>query len=321
MAADGQRVGWVGAGRMGFELAARLLRSGCDLSVWNRTRSKAEPLAELGATIVDAPAELADRDIVVTIVSCSDVFEQVVLGEDGVLANALASDGRGPAVLVDSSTVSAESSERVRREAAKVGTALLAAPVSGNPNVVKSGRLTVVASGGEEAYRVAQPVLERFGQKVTYVGDGDRARLVKICHNVLLGVVTQSLAEITVLAEKAGIPRADFLAFINSSVMGSVFSRYKTPAFVNLDYAPTFTGHLLRKDLELGLEAGREFDVPLPVAALTHQLIVNLIGAGFGELDFAALLEMEARGAGLELHPEDREVSDGLEPTDGGPSR
>lgn len=300
------RVGWIGTGRMGVELVERLLAAGWDVAVWNRTRSKAEPLAAHGATIVDGPGELADRDVVVTMVSSSEVFEQVTLG--GLLAN-----GRGPRVLVDSSTVSAGSSRRVREGAAKVGAAFLAAPVSGNPNVVRSGRLTVVASGGEEAFQIAKPVLEHFGSGVTYVGEGDSARLVKICHNLLLGVVTQSLAEITVLAERAGVSRADFLEFVNSSVLGSMFTRYKSPAFVNLDFTATFTAELLRKDFELGLEAGRELDVPLPVATLTHQLIDQVVRAGHAEEDFAALLKLAADKAGLDLKPEGRQVSDGLD--------
>src|SRR5690606_8985020 len=130
----------------------------------------------------------------------------------------------------------------------------LAAPVSGNPKVVKSGKLTSVVSGPEEAWKTARPDIELFGRKATYVGEGDTARLVKICHNLMLGVVTQSMAEITLLAEAAGVSRYDFLEFLNDSVMGSTFTRYKTPAFVNLDYKPTFTWHLLRKDFELGLQ-------------------------------------------------------------------
>ncbi|MPZ72040.1 MAG: NAD(P)-dependent oxidoreductase, partial [Nitriliruptorales bacterium] len=220
MAAEPRRIGWIGAGRMGYELMLRLLAAGYDLAVWNRTRAKAEPLAEHGATIVDGPRDLADRDLVVTMVSSSSVFEDVTIGSSGLF-----SSGSGPRVLVDSSTVSAEASQRVAAEAAKFDTALLAAPVSGNPNVVKSGQLTTVVSGDGTAFDYALPVLETFGSKVTYVGSGDEARLVKMCHNVLLGVVTQSLAEITVLAERAGVSRADFLEFINSSVMGSVFTR------------------------------------------------------------------------------------------------
>lgn len=314
MEANRQRIGWIGAGRMGYELVLRVLDAGYDVAVWNRTRAKAEPLEEHGATVVDSPADLADCDLVVTIVSSSAVFEAVTTGPDGLFSR-----GRGPGVLIDSSTISAEASQRVAAEASKYGTPLLAAPVSGNPNVVKAGKLTVVASGDDEAFERSRTLLEAFGSKVTYVGQGDEARLVKMCHNVLLGIVAQSLAEITILAERAGVSRADFLEFINSSVMGSVFSRYKTPALVNLDFTPTFTGHLLRKDLELGLAAAREFDVPMPVASTTHQMIVHLIGRGHGDEDFASLLALEAEGAGLELVSEDRDVTTGLETAqDGG---
>lgn len=305
-------LGWIGTGRMGYALCERILRAGCDLWVYNRTRDKAEPLAGLGARVADSPAELAGRDVVFTMISGPKAFLDVTLGEDGLLSQ----DGRAPRVLVDSSTISAEASEQVRDEAEKLGTAVLAAPVSGNPRVVASGKLTVVVSGPRDVYEEVRPYLELYGSGVTYVGEGELARLVKICHNLHLGVVTQSLAEVTVLAERHGVARADFLEFINNSVMGSVFTRYKTPAFVNLDFTPTFTGHLLRKDFELGLAMGQEQNVPLPVHALVHQLVVNLIGLGLGDLDFATLLEQEARGAGLELVSEDREVSDGLEPED-----
>jgi 3-hydroxyisobutyrate dehydrogenase len=305
------RIGWLGTGRMGFELALRLLNSGTELKVWNRTRAKAEPLAELGAVVVDTPAELADCDIVFTIVSSSDVFVDVTVGKDGLLTV----EGTNPKLIVDSSTISAEASEQVRIAADKLGCDLLAAPVSGSPKVIKSGRLSVVASGSREAFDQAKPYLDRFGQAVTYVGEGDRARLVKICHNLILGVVTQILAETTVLAEKAGISRADYLEFINGSVMGSTFSHYKTPGLVNLDYTPTFTGHLLRKDFELGLAAARELDVPLPVSAHVHQQVIDMIGNGLGDEDFSRLLEMAARGAGLQLESEQRDdVTDGLQP-------
>lgn len=304
-----RRLGWVGTGRMGYALAGRLLESGCDLAVYNRTRSKAEPLADLGAEIADSPAGLADRDIVFTMVAGPEDFKEVVLGESGLLSG----DGSAPAVVVDSSTVSPDASTEVRARAAARGTALLAAPVSGNPRVVEAGLLTFVASGPPEAYREALPYIELLGAGVTYVGEGERARLVKICHNLMLGVVAQSMAEITVLAEKGGVSRADFLAFLNDSVMGSLFTRYKTPAFVNLDFTPTFTPRLLFKDFDLGFEAAREHGVPMPVAAAAQQVVQALIGHGYGEVDFAALLELEARGSGLELEPEGVSVPDGLD--------
>jgi 3-hydroxyisobutyrate dehydrogenase-like beta-hydroxyacid dehydrogenase len=309
---DRQTLGWIGTGRMGSVLAHRLLERGCNLTVYNRTRAKAEPLATRGARIVDHPAELADRDIVITSVADSKDFAQVMTGPDGLLAN-----GRPvPSLVIDSSTVSMEVSSEIRAKAASLGAAFLAAPVSGNPKVARAGKLSLAVSGPKEAYDRALPYLQMLGKSVTYVGEGEAARLVKICHNLVLGVVTQALAETTVLAQRGGIARSAYLEFINDSVMGSTFSRYKTPALVNLDFTPTFTGHLLRKDFELGLDAARQLHVPLPVSALVHQIVVTLIGNGLGDIDFAALLELEARGANLSLTPEGRTISDGLEAAD-----
>ena len=302
-------IGWIGTGRMGFPMASRLLKAGCDVAVYNRTRAKAEPLAALGAKVVDSPADLAARDIVFTMVAASDDLKEVTLGKHGVLSR----KGAAPKFLVDSSTVSAEVSLEVRLAASTLGTQMLAAPVSGNGKVVKAGKLSLVASGPLPAYEEVLPYLEALGVGVTYVGEGETARIVKICHNVFLGVVAASLAEVTILAEKHGVPRHAFLEFINKSVMGSVFTRYKAPAYVNLDFTPMFTSVLLRKDLDLGLAAGRKLEVPLPVTALVREILQGVIGNGFAETDFAALIELEARGAGMKLKPEHVKVSDGLE--------
>jgi 3-hydroxyisobutyrate dehydrogenase len=302
------RLGWAGTGRMGYELVSRLLRAGHDVAVYNRTRAKAEPLADLGATIVDSPAELAARDIVFTMVAGPADFKDVVLGEHGVLS----SEERRPRLIVDSTTVSPAAGEEVRAAAGELGVALLAAPVSGNPKVVKAGRLTICVSGPRDAWEAAREYLGLLARAVTYVGEGERARLVKICHNLMLGVVSQCMAEITVLAEKGGVSRADFLAFLNDSVMGSTFTRYKTPAFVNLDFTPTFTPALLLKDFHLGFEAARELDVPMPVAAATQEIVQGMLGRGYDDVDFAALLELAAAASRHELEPENVPVSDGL---------
>ena len=302
------RLGWVGTGRMGYALASRLLEAGCDVAIYNRTRSKAEPLAELGGTIVDTPAELADRDIVFTMVAGPDDFKEVILGDQGLLSGA----GAGPRIIVDSTTVSPDASEHVREQAAARGTDLLAAPVSGNPRVVESGRLTFAVSGPESAYAEVRRYLDLLGNGTTYVGEGERARLVKICHNLMLGVVAQTMAEIGVLAEKGGISRAAMFEFLNNSVMGSMFTRYKTPAYVNLDFHVTFTPLLLRKDFDLGFEAARELDVPLPVCGAAQQMIQSLIGAGYRDTDFATLLELQAKLSDIELEAENVEVGDGL---------
>jgi 3-hydroxyisobutyrate dehydrogenase len=306
---NGTRIGWVGTGRMGGALVRRLLEARHDVAVYNRTRSKAEPLTALGATVVDSPADLADRDIVFTMVAGSDDFKEVVIGAEGVLSRADAA----PRMLIDSTTISQAASDEVRAAAAERGAAVLAAPVSGNAKVVAAGRLTMVVSGPEKAYEEARELLELLAARVTYVGEGDRARLVKICHNLMLGVVAQTMAEITVLAEKGGVSRADFFDFLNDSVMGSMFTRYKTPAYVNLDFTPTFTPALLLKDFRLGADAARELEVPMPVAAAAQQVVQGLIGNGYHDVDFAALLELQASASGLELVSEDAPVTDGLQ--------
>ena len=305
---SGAQVGWIGAGRMGSALVRRLLDAGTEVWVYNRTRSKAEMLAEHGAKVVDSPAELAGLDIVFIMVAGPQDVLEVTTGPNGVLSR----DDTRPSVLVDSTTIDPTTARLLRSEAESLGVQILAAPVSGNPKVVKAGRLTVVASGPEDAFEKVRPHLDNFGRKVTYVGKGDEARLVKICHNLMLGIVSQSMAEITVLAEASGVSRADFLDFLNDSVMGSMFTQYKTPAFVKLDYTPTFTWHLLRKDFELGLESANDLDIPVPTAALVHSIIVEGIGLGYGDQDFAAMLTKQARASGREMEPEDTPVSDGL---------
>jgi len=307
-AASAARIGWIGIGRMGYAMAERLAKARADLTVWNRTRSKAEPLAEHGAKIAVALPELAACDIVFCMVSTWDDVKEVVAGAGGLLSDKT----RAPKLLIECSSISLEGSAELRRLLQARGVQMLAAPVSGNAKVIKAGRLSFVCSGPKSAFDSALPCLRMIAPAASYVGDGELARMVKICHNVFLGVVTQSLAEITVLAQKAGVSRHAFLDFMNQSVMGSTFTRYKTPAFVNLDFKVTFTPHLLRKDLDLGLDAGRRFEVPMPLASLTRDIVQTLIGRGMTEEDFAQLLVLQAEASGLKLEPENVVVGDGL---------
>lgn len=300
-------VGWIGTGRMGSQLVTRLLAAGYDVAVFNRTRAKAEALAELGAKVVDHPVDLADRDVVFSMVAGSDDLKHVMLGENGLLTS-----DSSPGVICDSSTVSVEAGEAIRAAAGAKGTDVLATPVSGNPAVIAAGKLTVAASGPRAAFDRVEAVLGTFGRGVTYVGEGESARLVKIAHNVFLGVVAQSLSEITVLAEQGGVSRAAFLDFLNDSVMGSTFTRYKSPAIVNLDFTATFTMPLLQKDFDLGLDAGDRLGVPMPIASATRQIIAQEVGEGNREADFATLLLRVARGAGLDIKSENTHVDDGL---------
>jgi 3-hydroxyisobutyrate dehydrogenase len=312
-------LGWIGMGRMGYPMAERLLKAGNTVSIWNRTRAKAEPLGQLGGRIAGALSELTSCDIVFIMVSTGKDLEQVLFGEGGVAAGG---KDNAPKIIVDCLSISVQESAGCRARLEAAGTAFLAVPVSGNGKVVKAGKLSAVASGPPAAFETAKPYMLSFAPRgVSYVGEGELSRTCKIAHNVLLGVCIQNLAEMTILAEKAGVPRHAFLEFVNNGVMGSMFTRYKSNAFVNLDWTTTFTPELLRKDLDLGLEAARRLNVPLPVTAATRESLQAHFGAAqlqpdpkaYLEKDFAAVIETVALAAGIKLESENVTVSDGLE--------
>jgi 3-hydroxyisobutyrate dehydrogenase len=313
-----EKIAWIGTGRMGYPMIERLLKAGYDVAVWNRTRPKAEPLAKHGATIRDNLLELKDADLVFSIVSTGKDLDQVYFGKNSITGHG----GKLPKIFVDLSTISVEESARIRDRLAQLGSEFVAAPVSGNAKVIKAGKLSAVISGKEAACKKVTPLLETIApQGVSYVGEGELARVCKIAHNVMLGVVIENLIEITLLANKMGVPRHAFLAFMNNSVMGSMFTRYKSPALVNLDWTTTFTPELLRKDLDLGLSLGRDWDVPMPVTAATREVLQSHFGAAtlkskpeeYLHKDFAALMETMALMSGMQLKSENKNVPTGLE--------
>lgn len=310
-------IGWIGLGRMGEQMADRLIKAGYDVSIWNRTKSKADPLVKKGGKLLDKPADLASADVVFTMVSTGKDVDQVLFGDNGVMTGA-----KVPKIVVDCSSISVEESAALREKLTAKGAQFVTCPVSGNAKVIKSGKLSAVASGPKAAFETVKPMLDVFSPRgVSYVGEGELSRICKIAHNVMLGVVIQNLCEITIMAEKLGVPRHAFLDFMNNSVMGSMFTKYKTNALVNLDWTTTFTHELLLKDLDLGLKAGHDLHVPMPVTAAARQAIQAHYGTAFLkpegkaylEKDFAALLETIAMQSGLKLEPENVPMPTGLE--------
>ena len=301
-------IGWIGLGRMGEAMVKRLTAAGYGVKVWNRTRAKALPLADYGATVVDTKLDLAGCEVVFTMVSTTDDLKQVLFGDGGLVTGATR-----PTMVVDSSSISQEGSVEVRQRLEALGVAYLCAPVSGNAKVAKAGKLLIVASGPKAHYERVAPLLQAMGRKMMWVGEGELARVWKIAHNTMFGVIIQSLIEITVLAEKAGIPRHVFLESINDSVLGSMYTRYKSPVLTNLTFDQvTFTPKLLLKDMDLGLGASKAHGVAMPVAAATRESVARLVGRGHDNVDFAILLKELAADAGLELKPENVKVDDGL---------
>ena len=303
-----KKIGWIGLGRMGEAMVKRLLQAGHEVEVWNRTRSKAEPLAKYGAVVVNNVLDLADCETVITMVSTTKDLKQVLFGPGGLVTTSTK-----PKMVVDSSSISQEGSAEVRKELEALGIGYLCAPVSGNAKVAKAGLLLVVSSGPRDLYNIAEPYFQAMAKKCMWIGEGELARVWKIAHNTMFGVVIQNLCEITVLAEKAGIPRHLFLESINDSVLGSMYTRYKTPVLTNLNFEQvTFTPELLLKDMDLGMAAAKAHGVVMPSAAATRESIARMVGRGYGDIDFSALLTEIAKDSGLELTSENKIIPDGL---------
>ena len=267
--------------------------------------------------MVDHLSDLKSVDILFSIVATGDDVQEVLYGKNGV-SQPGRQDAAGRGRLLDHRGGRIGSDPR---QAQELGADFVASPVSGNAKVIKAGKLSSVVSGAEAACKIAMPLIEMFAPRgVSYVGEGELARVCKIAHNVMLGVVIENLIEITLLTNKMGVPRDAFLAFLNNGVMGSMFTRYKSPALVNLDWTTTFTPELLRKDLDLGLELAREMDVPMPVTAATREVLQGHFGAAmlqknpeeYLSKDFAALAETMALAAGMKLESENKNVPTGL---------
>jgi 3-hydroxyisobutyrate dehydrogenase len=292
-----ERIAWIGLGRMGAAMAARLLDSAPDVAVWNRTAEKCDPLVEMGAERLPSVQDAANYDVVFSM-----VLDDAALLD---VAEALLEGGTKLRVWIDGSTVSPAAAARASASAAAAGVAYVSAPVSGNPGVVANGKAIFAISGSPEGLDIAERVCLAIGRRVFRVGEGVEANVVKLCTNALLAVTMQSLAEIAVLADGAGVKRSALMEFINDSAVGSPFTAYKTGNITSLEFPPTFTPEGQRKDIRLAIDLAHELDVPMPVLNTTEVAFSRLVSGGLGQgRDFAALILEVARDAGRELQPE-----------------
>jgi 3-hydroxyisobutyrate dehydrogenase-like beta-hydroxyacid dehydrogenase len=285
-------VGLIGLGNMGTAFAERLLDGGYDLLVYNRTASKADPLAARGAAVADTAAELAERvDVVLTSLPNDGALESVAEGVLGAM--------QAGSVLVDLSTVSPAASARVATLAEEASVDYLRAPVSGNPTVVRAGNLSVIVSGPRETLERVEPVIETIGPTVHHVGDGEQARIVKLALNLMIAGLAQLMSEALVLAEASDVSRKDLLETMASSAVGAPFVRYKTEPLLRDDFSATFTTALMEKDIDLILDAAKQAGVELPVAQEMKGLLRATAEAGYADDDFMALF-LRLRSASLD---------------------
>jgi 3-hydroxyisobutyrate dehydrogenase-like beta-hydroxyacid dehydrogenase len=286
-------VGLIGLGNMGTAIAERLLDGGYELIVTNRTPGRSEALEARGATAAPSPEELAAQvDVVLTSLADDDAFEAVAMR--------VIDAARPSAVLVDVSTVSAESSARVAAHAEEGSVRYLRAPVSGNPAVVRAGNLTFIVSGNRETLDEIEPVLLAIGPTIHHVGEDERARVVKLAINLMIAVLAQAMSEALVFGETAGVSRAALLEVMGSSAVGAPFVKYKTDALLRDDYSATFTTALMEKDIDLVLDAADDGGVELPLALEMKRQLRAASEAGYADDDFIALFQHLRRSSGLD---------------------
>jgi 3-hydroxyisobutyrate dehydrogenase-like beta-hydroxyacid dehydrogenase len=289
-------LGYVGLGVMGSAIVRRLLDAGHTVTVWNRTREKAEPLLEAGATWADSPRDVAERsEIVFTMVTNTAAVRAVTDGPDGILA------GLGPGkIYVDMSTASPANTRELAEQVAAVGAQMLDAPVSGTSITVEQGKVSIMVGGDEDAFDRAKPVLEAIGPKVFHLGPNGSAVTMKIAINLSLAVQMLAFSEGVLLAEKTGIPRERAVEVMLASVIASPMVAYRGPLVLGHPDEVWFDCHMMQKDMNLALELGRELEVPLPTTAVTNEFLTAANAMGIGEKDFAVLFDVLAAMSGVE---------------------
>ncbi len=287
-------LGFVGLGVMGSRMVRRLLDAGHTVMGYNRTKSKAQWLLDLGMTWAGSPrAVAASADVTITMVTDTAALHAVTGGSEGILA------GLGPGkIYVDMSTVSPATSRALAAQAAKRGARMLDAPVSGSVITLEQGKLSIMAAGDREAFETAKPILQAIGPKVNYVGANGLAVTMKIATNLSLAVQMLAFSEGVLLAEKSGIPRATAVDVLLNSVIASPMIIYRGPFVLKMPDEAWFDCGMMQKDMQLALELGRQVGVPLPTTALTNEMLSAARAVGLGRKDFAVLFEVLAGMAG-----------------------
>jgi 3-hydroxyisobutyrate dehydrogenase-like beta-hydroxyacid dehydrogenase len=290
-------LGYIGLGTMGGGIAGRLLDHGHAVTGFNRTRSRAEPLVARGLRLAESPRAVAEAsDVVFSMVTDTRALAAVADGPDGVLA------GLGPdKVYVDMSTVSPAMSRELAGRVAATGAVMLDAPVSGSVITLEQGKLALMVGGDEDAFRRVEPILRDIGPRVTRVGGNGQAVLMKIATNLSLAVQMLAFSESVLLAERGGIERGLAVEVLLASVIASPMVAYRGPFVLDLPEPAWFSCNMMQKDLLLALELGRELDLPLPSTAVTNELLTASRGVGVDHHDFAALFDVLAHMAGIEV--------------------
>jgi 3-hydroxyisobutyrate dehydrogenase len=289
-------VGFVGMGTMGASMALNIMKAGHDVTVWNRTREREEPVAAQGAKRAATPKELAQgKDIIVVCVSDTPDVEAVVLGDDGVIHGA--SDGQ---VLVDCSTISPDATRHMAEQLAGKGVKWVDAPVSGGPEGAAKGTLTIMVGGDADDVERVRPILDAMGQTITHVGPLGAGQVTKAINQVIIAGTYMSVAEGVVLGLKAGLDMPKVVQALSTGAAGSWILDNRAINMIKNDYPLGFRTKLHHKDLNIALEAAKQMGATMPVTALMAQLENGLISRGKGDEDVSNVARCFRELAGLD---------------------
>jgi 3-hydroxyisobutyrate dehydrogenase-like beta-hydroxyacid dehydrogenase len=288
-------LGFIGLGVMGSQMVKRLLDKGHTVIGYNRTRSKAQWLVDLGMKWGETPrAVSAAADVTLSMVTNTEALMALAEGPDGFLAGLSAGK-----ILIDMSTVSPSASRALASKVREKGADMVDAPVSGSVITLQEGKLSVMVAGRRETFDRVKPLLQDIGPKVTYVGENGLALSMKIAINLSLAVQMLAFSEGVLLAEKSGIARETAVDVLTHSVIGSPMVQYRGPFVLKMPEEAWFNVNMMQKDMLLALEMGRQLDVPLPTTAVTNEFLTAARGMGLVEQDFAVLFEVLARMSGV----------------------
>ncbi|GAB4576218.1 MAG: NAD(P)-dependent oxidoreductase [Anaerolineae bacterium] len=295
------RVGYIGLGLMGAPMARNLMKAGHDLVVHNRSRAIVEELAREGATPAFSPREVAEQvEVVFTNLPDSPDVEQVVLGPEGIIEGA-----HEGLIFVDNSTIKPETARRIAKALAEVGVPALDAPVSGGDIGAKAGTLTIMVGGPEDAFHKVLPLFQAIGKTITYIGESGAGQVTKCANQIMVAAQMAGMAEALVLATKSGVDPRKVVQAISRGAAQCWTLDTKPDKIFRRDLAPGFKAYMQHKDLNIVLDTGSSYGVPLPTTATVQQLYRAMLAAGNGELDNSALITVLEALAGVQVGGED----------------
>jgi 3-hydroxyisobutyrate dehydrogenase len=276
------KIGWIGLGNMGVPMATNLIKAGYEVSVYNRTKAKAEPLLSLGARLVDKPKDLfAECDVVFTMVSDDQAVKAVYTADDGILSGAAAGK-----IAVDMSTVSPATSRYLAETCRSAGVSFLDAPVSGSVQPAKEGKLIVMVGGEKSVFEQVKPLFDKLGKMALHLGENGAGSSAKLAINLLLGITGQGIAESVLFARQHGISTEDMLTIISESAVGTPLVRLKAAAILADEFPAAFALKHMAKDLRLAQECGAAF----PLAETAYSSYQSALREGLGDQDFMAIM-------------------------------